>query len=256
MVKINQQAGSLRIARERNALALLRDASALRVPEYIGDGDDWIVMSRLPGDVPGDASHPPEQISPELGAQLGALTAQLHNGPRPPGFGTWTDRDYSLRDEYEVRVTALHGLGVDYKIVERSELDAVRDLLLARVDVVDSAPREPVLAHRDVQPRNVLVDPSGRLTALLDFESSGGGDPAEDFKCIGLDWDRPGFAAFARGYRDGGGAVDEAFAERAALYVAHWALAAFAYLGSFAPWFLPVARAAVRRVEQGEVPRV
>lgn len=131
MVKINQQAGSLRIARERNALALLRDASVLRVPEYIGDGDDWIVMSRLPGDVPGDASHPPEQISPELGAQLGALTAQLHNGPRPPGFGTWTDRDYSLRDEYEVRVTALHGLGVDYKIVERSELDAVRDLLLA-----------------------------------------------------------------------------------------------------------------------------
>ena len=47
VVKINQQAGSLRIARERNALALLRDASALRVPEYIGDGDDWIVMSRL-----------------------------------------------------------------------------------------------------------------------------------------------------------------------------------------------------------------
>lgn len=252
VVKINQQKGSLRIARERNALLLLRD-STLRVPEYIAHCDDWLVMSRLPGDVPPDALLPPEQVSPDLGMQLGAITAQLHSGPKPPGFGTWTERDYSLQEECTVRIEALHRLGVDNQIVERSELDDVRDLLLGRINVLASAPSAPVLAHRDVQPRNVLVE-GGRITALLDFESAGGGDPAHDFNCVGLDWHLPGFAAFARGYRDAGGEVADAFAGRVAFHVGFWALAALAYLGGFAPHFLPVAREAIARVERGEQP--
>jgi aminoglycoside phosphotransferase (APT) family kinase protein len=261
VVKINQQARSNRIVRERNALALLRGATAMRVPEYIADGTSaggqpWIVMSRLAGDAPADAAVPPEQVSTELGHELGALTAQLHNGPRPPGFGTWTEVEHTLKQECEQRVEALHGLGVDYKIVDRAELDQVRDLLLHRLDVLDSAPSTPVLAHRDVQPRNVLVDAAGRITALIDFESSGGGDAAEDFKCVGLDWRRPGFAAFSAGYREAGGVVDDRFAERAALHVGHWALAAFAYLGGFLPHFLPVAREAIDRIRRGELPPI
>jgi aminoglycoside phosphotransferase (APT) family kinase protein len=255
VVKLNQQAGSNRLIRERNALALLR-GSSLRVPEFVADGEDWIVMTRLAGDPPPDALVPPEQASPELAYQLGALTAQLHAGPAPPGFGTWTEVDFTLREECENRIRALHGLGVDYDIVERSELDAARDLLLNRLDVLASAPQDPMLVHRDVQPRNVLVDASGTVTALLDFEASGGGDPAEDFKCVGLDWHRPGFAAFVSGYREDGGEVDEAFAERVPVYVAYWAFAALAYLGGFAPHFLPVAREAIARVKRGEVPPI
>jgi aminoglycoside phosphotransferase (APT) family kinase protein len=251
-VKINQQPGALRIARERNALALLRGGD-LRVPEYIAHGDDWIVMSRLPGEPPPDALHPPEQVSVDLGQQLGAITAQLHNGPRPPGFGTWTERDYTHLEECTVRVEALHRLGVDYAIVERAELDHIRDLLLDRMETLTSAPATPVLSHRDVQPRNVLVE-GGRITALLDFESAGGGDPADDFNCIALDWHRPGFAAFVAGYRDAGGVIDAHFADRLALYVGRWALAILAYLAGFLPHFLPVAREAIRRVERGEVP--
>jgi hypothetical protein len=71
-------------------------------------------MSRLTGSVPPDALHPPEQVSPELAFHLGAVTAQLHNGPRPPGFGTWTEVDYTLQEDYANRINALHGLGVDY----------------------------------------------------------------------------------------------------------------------------------------------
>jgi aminoglycoside phosphotransferase (APT) family kinase protein len=247
-------ATGMRIIRERNALALLRGGH-LRVPEYIAHGDDWLVMSRLAGDVPADAAHPPEQVSPALGEQLGAIAAQLHAGPKPPGFGTWTERNYSLAEECTVRTEALHRLGVDNKIVERAELDHARDLLLDRVDTLSSAPRTPVLAHRDVQPRNVLVD-GDRITALLDFESAGGGDPAHDFNCTALDWHRPGFAAFARGYREAGGIVDDGFPARVAYHVAFWALAALAYLGGFLPHFLPVAREAIARVERGEVPPV
>ncbi|HUR78756.1 MAG TPA: aminoglycoside phosphotransferase family protein [Acidimicrobiales bacterium] len=261
VVKINQQDGSNRIARERNALMLLRGASSLRVPEHIADGTsaqgrEWLVMTRLAGDVPTDADDPPERVSNTLGFELGTVTAELHNGPRPPGFGTWTEADHTLQEEFRARVESLHGLGVGYEIVERAELDRVAALLISQIGALEQAPREPVLAHRDVQPRNVLVDGFGRVTALLDFESSGGGDPAEDFKCVGLDWHRPGFGAFVRGYRDGGGLIDDGFAQRVAVYVGHWALAALAYLGGFLPHFIPVARQAVARLERGELPQL
>jgi aminoglycoside phosphotransferase (APT) family kinase protein len=255
VVKINQQEGSQRLIRERNALALLR-GSSLVVPEFVADGQNWIVMTRLPGEPPPDAALPPERVSPALARQLGALTARLHNGPRPPGFGTWSEEDVSLEADYITRIDALHRLGADAQIVPRAELDSVADLLRRRIDVLASAPEKPVLAHRDVQPRNTLVDASGTLTALLDFESSGGGDPAHDFNCTGLDWHGPGFTAFAHGYRDAEGVIDDSFAERVSYHVTFWALAIFAYLGGFAPHFLPVAREAVTRIERGELPPV
>jgi aminoglycoside phosphotransferase (APT) family kinase protein len=250
VVKISQR---MRVIRERNALALLRD-SPLVVPEFVAAGEDWIVMTRLPGEQPPDALLPPEQVSPALAVQLGAVAAQLHKGPKPPGFGTWTERDYTLQEECANRTDALHRLGVENKIVDIGELDAARDLLHSRIDVLASAPAAPVLAHRDIQPRNVLVDEAGTLTALLDFESAGGGDPAHDFNCTGLDWHLPGFEAFVRGYRDAGGVIDAGMAERVAYHVTFWALACLAYLGGFAPHFLPVAREAIARVERGELP--
>jgi aminoglycoside phosphotransferase (APT) family kinase protein len=253
VVKLSQQANSKRLIRERNALALLQTAP-FQVPKFVAAGDGWIVMTRLAGEPPADAAHPPHEISTPLARQLGGLTAQLHYGPRPPGFGTWTEDTYTGIGEVGARVEGLYGLGVDAKIVERAELDHATDLLRDRLPSLASAPADPVLAHRDVQPRNVLVDAADTITALLDFEAAGGGDPAEDFKCVGLDWHQPGFAAFVRGYRDAGGEFDAAFAERAAFYVGYWALAALAYLGSFAPHFLPVARTAITRIERGEVP--
>lgn len=258
VVKLNQQPGSKRLVRERNALALLQ-SSSLRVPEFIADGESvakraWIAMTRLAGVPPADALIPPEQVSVELAVQLGEVTAQLHNGPRPPGFGTWTEGDVTLARDVESRVDALHKLGVDAQIVERSELDALADLLRDHLGVLDSAPSQPVLAHRDIQPRNVLVDDHGVITALLDFESAAGGDPAHDFSTIGLDWRRPGFRAFTRGYREAGGPIDDAFAERVAYHVGFWCLAVLAYLGGFLPHFLPVARDAIERIGAGDRP--
>jgi aminoglycoside phosphotransferase (APT) family kinase protein len=180
----------------------------------------------------------------------------LHNGPRPPGFGTWTSESTSLVDELTIRTEKLHELGVNNAIVARAELDDLLRLLQQTRPLVLSAPAHPVLAHRDMQPRNVLVDDAGTPTALLDFEAAGGGDPAEDFKTVGLDWREPGFAAFARGYRDAGGSVDPGFADRVAHHVLYWALAVLAYLGGFAPWFLPPARDAIARIRAGDRPRI
>jgi aminoglycoside phosphotransferase (APT) family kinase protein len=260
VLKLNQQEGSRRIERECNALALLR-GSDLRVPEYIADGAsiaqrDWIAMTRIDGSPPPDAAQPPHLISSALGEQLGAVTARLHDGPRPPAFGTWTRESPALVDELALRADKLHELGVDNAIVPRTELDALKGLLDETRHVVASAPTDPVLAHRDVQPRNVLVDASGALTALIDFEAAGGGDPAEDFKNIALDWRLPGFEAFVRGYRAAGGSFDAGFAERVAHHTLFWALAVLAYLGGFAPHFLPVAREAIERIRRGELPPI
>lgn len=260
VVKINQQADSNRLRRERNALLFLA-GSALRVPRFVADGSStagrrWIAMTRLAGRPPHDALRPPEQVSPGLATQMGALTAALHRAPAPPGFGTWTDESPTLEDEVLRRVELLRRMGADAAIVERTELDAVADLIAGNTGVLGSAGGTPVLAHRDLQPRNVLVDGEGTVTALLDFESAGGGDPAEDFSRVGLDWASAGFAAFAAAYRDAGGPMGDGFAERVAFHVAGWGLAVFAYLGEFAPHFIPVARVAVERVERGEVPPV
>lgn len=39
----------------------------------------------------------------------------------------------------------------------------------------------PVLVHRDIAPEHVLVDDSGRVVGLIDFEDAAVGDPAIDF---------------------------------------------------------------------------
>ena len=133
------------------------------------------------------------------------------------------------------------------------ELDDLLGLLQATAGPLSEI-TEPVLAHRDVQPRNVLIDDKGVLTALLDFESAAGGDRAEDFRVVGLDWPSPAFASFAAAYAAAGGRLDETFADRIAHYVLEWALAIFAYLGGIAPAYLGPARTAIERVREGERP--
>jgi aminoglycoside phosphotransferase (APT) family kinase protein len=259
VVKIDQQ-DSNRITRERNALELLRRWS-MQVPRFVADGVSsqgrkWLVMTRLPGTPPPDAARPGHESSVVIAAQLGTIAARLHNGPRPPGFGTWTVESTTMIEEYARRVQLLHSMGVDAAIVDRAELDGVVRLLDDTRAVLETAPSAPVLAHRDMQPRNVLVDAGGTITALLDYESAAGGDAAEDFNRVALDWQAPAFAPFVEGYRRGGGQMDGHFAHRVAHHVLFWSLAVFAYLGAFVPSMLPIARQAVLRVRAGEVPQL
>ena len=259
VLKFDQQATN-RLDRERAALELLVD-SDLTVPAFVAAdtlhcGRPWLVMTRLPGEPPVDALASPHDISVGLGRQLGALTARLHAGPRPPGFGTWGMRDrWSLVEEDLARTAGLTELSRDAGIVSADEVRDLLALMATTRSALKDAPTAPVLAHRDLQPRNVLVDNRGELTALLDFESAGGGDPAEDFKTIGLDWETPGFAAFCAGYASAG-SFDASFAERAAHHVLFWALAVFAYLGNVVPGSTEHARRAIDRVRSGQRPPI
>jgi aminoglycoside phosphotransferase (APT) family kinase protein len=252
--------GAASMVREVQALALL-EPTELPVPRVVADGEfpdtrRWVVLTRLPGAAPEDALRPAHELSPSLAAELGEVAARLHACGSPPAFGTWSLPPVrTFLEEHRHRVRILEGMARDAGVVTQLELDALLDLLAATEEPLHGV-RQPVLAHRDVQPRNTLVSSSGAMTALLDFESSAGGDPAEDFRVVGLDWRSSAFARFSAAYASAGGALGDRGADRVAHYVLEWTLAIFAYLGNIAPAYLPPAREAVRRIRDGERPDV
>ena len=260
VVKFDGRLGSAAMVRERCALELLA-RSTLPVPKLIAAGDftdgrRWVVLTRLSGEPPQDAEHPAHDVSPAVARQMGGVIAQLHTAVVPPGFGTWERHPgLFLVEEEARRAESLISLGRERQLVPANELDALVELMkLTRASLV-TAPSRPVLAHRDVQPRNVLVE-AGHISGLLDFEAAAGGDPAEDFNVLGLDWSAPGFKAYVEGYRDSGGSLGPDAPDRVAHYVLRWSLVVFVYLAGFAPQYLAPARTAVERVRAGERPNL
>lgn len=258
VVKFEGRVGTSAMIREASALELLVD-SDLPVPRLLRSGEfadtrRWVALERLPGDAPPDAALLAHDVSAGLATQMGGVVACLHAAARPPGFGTWAVTGRSLAEEERRRREILTKLAYEAEIVERTEVDRLRAALETTSDVLDTC-TAPVLAHRDVQPRNVLVD-GDRMTALLDFESSGGGDPAEDFRILGLDWSTAGFAAFAESYASAGGDLGPDGPSRVAHYVLGWALVVYCYVGRIVPAYLDPAKTAIDRIMAGELPHL
>lgn len=250
--------GVQRAVRERAALQHLATTN-LPVPRCIGsgvldDGREWVAIGRLDGVAPLDAALPVHEISVALARQLGTIVARLHAVPGPGYIGPITRQFESYVDKAALQSQRMVELGYGQHCVPRKEIDDLMALLDATRPCLTTAPLPARLVHGDVQPRNVLVDGSGTITALIDFEVAGGGDPTEDFALVGLDWHAPGFAALCAGYAEAGGRLDGDAPARVAHHVGRWALAVFVYLGAFAPAYLEPARRAVARLRAGEVP--
>ena len=258
VVKCDQSPDGRRALRERHALALM-EGSGLPVPRLLGsgrwrEGQGWVALSRLDGSVPADAALLAHRASPAVARQMGALCARLHAGPTPPGFGTWARGSTSLIEDHEAGTASVVSMARGSSLITPTELDRLEvDLARLRESVL-SAPKRPVLVHRDVQARNILVDPSGDVCALLDFETAAGGDPAEDFSPAGLDWGGESFAAYCSGYAAAGGRLDPDAPSRVAHRVLNWVLVIYAYLGHIVPDYLVPAREAWLRIEAGELP--
>ncbi len=145
-----------------------------------------------------------EAVRPRLARQCGEILAVIHATP-PPSEAQLKTADFRVElGRYE---DAYRSLGAERPVLEL----AFRYLKTAAPEPVD-----PVLLHGDFRNGNLMIAPSTGVAAVLDWELSHIGDPAEDLSWICVNsWrfgrpDMPvgGFGAYAdllAGYEAAGG---------------------------------------------------
>ncbi|NEB75800.1 aminoglycoside phosphotransferase family protein [Streptomyces sp. SID14478] len=221
---------------ERRWMPLLAAASPVAVPGPVAEGAPahgypwaWAVHQWLPGSIPvvGQLAKP-EALAEDLAAFVGALRGVDTTGaPRSYRGQPLTERDASTRET----------LG---RIAGTVDTDAA----LTVWDAAVRAPRDAhpdVWLHADLQPGNLLVD-EGRLSAVIDFECRGLGDPAVDLIVAWYVLDAPE----RRIFRDAVGA-DPALWARGQGWALSIAAAEIAYYRESNPY---MARTAQRVIEE------
>ena len=198
--------------------------AGVRVPEPVGFCADAGVIGApfaLMGLVPGIGLGPRivketglggdrTELAAELGRQLARIHAILPDGEAPAGLAFLGGPDPDpARAEIEALRASLDGIGARRPAIEWGLRWAQR-----------RAPpcAAPALVHRDFRTGNYMVDEGG-LTAILDWEFAGWGDPAQDlgwFCAACWRFGRPELEAggiapradFYRGYTEAGGRIE------------------------------------------------
>jgi aminoglycoside phosphotransferase (APT) family kinase protein len=203
---------STSLAAEAALIAAARATGAPAPPlVHLCDAADGLgeahVTRRVPGETLGRRinSDPKfDAIRPVLARQCGEVLAKIHATP-PPAAAQLKAADAAVElDRYE---EAYRASGAERPVLELA-FRYLRDNL--------PAPRAPVLLHGDFRNGNLIIDAEKGLAAVLDWELSHIGDPAEDLGWICVNsWrfgrpDRPvgGFGDYAdllSGYEAAGG---------------------------------------------------
>jgi Predicted aminoglycoside phosphotransferase len=143
-----------------------------------------------------------EAIRPTLAGQCGEILAKIHAAPPPSGLKT---------------VDALQDLARYEEVYRQSGAERpILELAIQHLKKHRPPPIEPVLLHGDFRNGNLMIDPEKGVAAVLDWELSHCGDPAEDLGWICVNsWrfgraDRPvgGFGDYEqllKGYARAGG---------------------------------------------------
>jgi aminoglycoside phosphotransferase (APT) family kinase protein len=144
-----------------------------------------------------------EAVRPQLARQCGEILARIHAAPPPPGLKT---------------VDALEELARYEEVYRKSGAERpILELAFQHLKKHAPPPRPAVLLHGDFRNGNLMIDPEQGVAAVLDWELSHCGDPAEDLGWICVNsWrfgraDRPvgGFGEYQDlldGYAAAGGA--------------------------------------------------
>ncbi|WP_200894759.1 aminoglycoside phosphotransferase family protein [Microbacterium sp. SA39] len=199
----------LQVEKEQRWLPVLAPRLPLAIPEPVGIGHPadrfphpWSVYRWLPG-------RPPEtaliERDPMFAASLGEFLAALErvdaqDGPAPGVHNFFRGDSPAVYADETLSAIEVLGATID--------ASAVREVWEAAVETRWQG--EPVWFHGDVSEGNLLVDEDGRLSAVIDFGTSGIGDPVCDL-VIGVVTMR--------------GAARQAFREHRALGADAWARA-------------------------------
>ncbi len=163
--------------------ALIRATGARGAPvppvRHICDEADGLgeayVMGRIEGETLGKriVSDPRfDAVRGDLARQCGEVLAQIHATPPPAGLALKTVDGAGELDRYE---EVYRSVGAGRPILE---------LAFQHLRKHAPEPVEPVLLHGDFRNGNLMFDPRAGLVAVLDWELSHIGDPAEDMGWI------------------------------------------------------------------------
>ncbi len=145
-----------------------------------------------------------EAVRPRLSRQCGEILAVIHATPPPPEAQLKTADFLVELSRYE---DAYRSMSAERPVLE---------LAFQYLKKAAPEPVEPVLLHGDFRNGNLMIDPTTGVAAVLDWELSHIGDPAEDLSWICVNsWrfgrpDKPvgGFGDYAEllaGYEAAGG---------------------------------------------------
>ena len=165
------------VAKEDRWLPVLAPQLPLAVPEPVATGrpgvgypHPWSVRRWIPGHPAG--SRPVADLTAFAETLAGFLRALRAADPTgAPAAGAHSFFRGSPPEHYDSEVVAslaTLGPGVDHVAARAVWRDALASTWTG----------SPVWFHGDVAPGNLLVDDHGRLTAVIDFGTSGVGDPA------------------------------------------------------------------------------
>lgn len=164
---------------------------SLPIPEPIALGQPghgfpwpWTICRWVPGTNPATGATPnPADVGAALARFLRSLHAIDPTGGPPARRGIPVrSRDQEFRSAVaEVREIQATGDPADPAVARLQTVDLDRAVATWEADSTAADwDRPPVWIHADISPLNVLCNPAGELTAVIDFGTLGIGDPAVD----------------------------------------------------------------------------
>ncbi|TCN35034.1 phosphotransferase family enzyme [Kribbella orskensis] len=149
------------------------------VPEVVHEGEDYLLMTALPGTTLQSAG-----AGAGVRGELGGIVASLHE-VTGTGFGypqkglvqRWSEAFLSMVDD-------VLGDAERYAVRLPRPAEQIWQAALDRKDLLDDV-RTPRLIHFDLWDGNVLVE-DGRITGLVDGERAFWGDPVAEFVSLSL----------------------------------------------------------------------
>lgn len=171
-------------------------------------GGDFLIMTRAPGTTGGSVHGASGKVDSALIDLLAGSVARLHQLPPMRELGDLTNGiatelwDLPQQEVTRRYITSIRDLYMAEMVVPSPAVLALYGWLL---DNIPASPDQPVLLHGDIGFHNFIVD-EGRLSAVVDWEFSHIGDPADDVGYVrntvgnSLDW-----GEFMAAYRAAGG---------------------------------------------------
>ncbi len=212
------------LAKERLILELVCERVDVRVPAFQQAADDFVVYDLIPGDalqaldIHAQAPNVKERLMQQLATFLRQLhtipTDELRNIPRSDAARSpdhWLEMFTTVEQEV-------------FPLLWNHQKNWVRRLfepvLSRRLDMN----YEPVLIHGDLAPYHILWDSDrGQVNGVIDFGTSGLGDPACDFAAMIREYGEPFLRGIAKHYPDIRLCIDRA-RFRSAVIELEWAL--------------------------------